>query len=590
MPASLRAAAILSASAVAMLVTADGAAAATYCVPNDAAYADCTPGLGRSSAAIATTDAVASPGPDTVRLAPAATLLLAPLTLTGSNDPANKVTVIGAGATVTGSRFVSGDIAGPTISVTGAVELTDLIVTRTAGTDDVVSLDHTGLAAPTLRRATVNRNNGANGTAVTADGAEGYETQIIDTTIVAGTGNNTAVELRDATLVDSRVTRNSDAAVMVQASPGYINRSTFTGSSSFAHISAYYGSRITNSLIVQTSADGPGLRAVATSGSNADVVVADSTVVSTVANPNAALVSASNVAWTANLTASGIASHGFATLACARTGNNAAASASIGASDSVAPDATVGICTPGPGENAGSETATPGPGRLAANPGFTNFAALDFTLAPGAPAIDAGTPGPLLASDGDLDLARNPRLTDGNDDGNFRRDAGAYERAGVIAPTPTPAPTPAPTATPSPVPSSTPLPGATPNNPAPTPTPSVTPAPTPTFTALTISGKGRVKAASRGGTLLPSTRKVRGSVLLTIKARGARTATVTLARKRGKTVRTVKGSVVVSLTGSETKARFAGRWRGRKLARGTYRMTVAVAGVATKRTVTLQVR
>ncbi|MDO9356511.1 MAG: hypothetical protein Q7T55_22630, partial [Solirubrobacteraceae bacterium] len=391
MPSFLRTI-VLSASAAAMLIAAEGASAATYCVPNDAAYADCTPGLGRSSVATAVTDAVAVPGADTVRLAPAATLLVAPLMLTGSNDPTNKVTVIGAGATPTGSRFVSADVAGPTITAKGAIELTDLIVTRTAGDEDVVSLDNIGYGLPVLRRATLNRNNGANGAALNASGAEGYETQVFDTTIVAGTGNATVVSLYHATLVDSRVTRTSDAPVLVQASPGYINRSTFKGSSSFGHISAYYGSRITNSVVVQTAADGVGILAVATAGGTANVVVRDTTVVATAANPLAALMGTSNVAWNANLDASGIASQGFGSLACSKTGNNAAAGASITASDSVAPNASVGICAANPGENAGSETATPGPGRLAANPGFTNFAAQDFTLTAAGAAVDAGTP------------------------------------------------------------------------------------------------------------------------------------------------------------------------------------------------------
>jgi hypothetical protein len=94
---------------------------------------------------------------------------------------------------------------------------------------------------------------------------------------------------------------------------------------------------------------------------------------------------------------------------------------------------------------------TPGSGQLtdvnalAVDPGFTEAAAGDFTLAAMSPLVDAGTPGGLDAGEPDTDLGGAPRITDGNGDCSAQRDIGTYERAAAACSQPTPVdPGPAP--------------------------------------------------------------------------------------------------------------------------------------------------
>jgi hypothetical protein len=67
----------------------------------------------------------------------------------------------------------------------------------------------------------------------------------------------------------------------------------------------------------------------------------------------------------------------------------------------------------------------PGNGNSSADPDFTDAAAGDYTLAAGSPAIDSGDP--AGAAGLDLDLARGPRSTDGDGDGDRLPDLGAFE-------------------------------------------------------------------------------------------------------------------------------------------------------------------
>ena len=92
-----------------------------------------------------------------------------------------------------------------------------------------------------------------------------------------------------------------------------------------------------------------------------------------------------------------------------------------------------------------------------------------FPLAPGSPAIDAGDNAHCPATD----QRGAPRPTDGNADGIFACDIGAYEAPGPLAFTPTPSPTATPTSLPP-----TDTPTGTPELETPTPTlvePTVTP-------------------------------------------------------------------------------------------------------------------
>ena len=92
-----------------------------------------------------------------------------------------------------------------------------------------------------------------------------------------------------------------------------------------------------------------------------------------------------------------------------------------------------------------------------------------YPLVAGSPAIDAGNNGHCPATD----QRGAPRLTDGNGDGVFGCDIGAYEAPGPLPFTPTPSPTASPTSLPP-----TDTPTGTPELPTPTPTlvaPTVTP-------------------------------------------------------------------------------------------------------------------
>jgi hypothetical protein len=70
-----------------------------------------------------------------------------------------------------------------------------------------------------------------------------------------------------------------------------------------------------------------------------------------------------------------------------------------------------------------------GPGNINSDPLFAG--ASDFHLLAGAPAVDAGNPASFSDT---VDLDGQPRVTDGNGDGDARRDMGALERAGIAPP------------------------------------------------------------------------------------------------------------------------------------------------------------
>jgi len=76
------------------------------------------------------------------------------------------------------------------------------------------------------------------------------------------------------------------------------------------------------------------------------------------------------------------------------------------------------------------------------DPKLVDAAHGDLRLGPGSPAIDAGTPGPLLAGESGTDLLGAARVLDGNADGTAVRDIGAIEAPALFLAPPAPIATP----------------------------------------------------------------------------------------------------------------------------------------------------
>jgi hypothetical protein len=79
-------------------------------------------------------------------------------------------------------------------------------------------------------------------------------------------------------------------------------------------------------------------------------------------------------------------------------------------------------------ENLGGSGSLGGPGNVDnVDPLFVDPSAGDYRLRADSPLIEAGTPGPLAATESATDLAGNGRIRDANADCIFTRDMGAYE-------------------------------------------------------------------------------------------------------------------------------------------------------------------
>jgi hypothetical protein len=80
--------------------------------------------------------------------------------------------------------------------------------------------------------------------------------------------------------------------------------------------------------------------------------------------------------------------------------------------------------------------------------------------------------------------------------------------------------------------------------------------------------------AARSGSTF--TRRGKGRLTFTLSA--AATVNVALERRSGRRWRAVKGSVSLNLPAGANTLRFTGRWRGKRLARGRYRLVLAPSG------------
>lgn len=84
--------------------------------------------------------------------------------------------------------------------------------------------------------------------------------------------------------------------------------------------------------------------------------------------------------------------------------------------------------------NGGSVSFAQSEPNIDADPLFTSDLLGEFSLRPGSPAIDSSFSPALAAGESTTDLAGNPRVLDGNGDGDAARDMGAFEAPAVPVP------------------------------------------------------------------------------------------------------------------------------------------------------------
>lgn len=381
---------------------------AEYCVPTKSIAPTCT--IASATPAAAGAAASIAGGNQTIRIGPGTWNGDVVVTASGGGS----ITVIGAGR---GSTRLVGSGSNPVLRTAGVV-VKNMTIQRAAGDGEVVQLVNTfgdrleviRTADTSFIAATVDGGKLSNSTIKVTNGT-GYPLlpmgSIIDTVTVEGSRGTTspiyAVFSTDATLLRLKVTY-----------PAIISS-----------IYAMGTTKVADSVIVAPAGMVQAISAVASVGVPANVRVMDSTLVAAGGNSGSALLASSYIdAQPATLTATGIASQGFARLGCAGTGN--AATSTIDVRSSLSPSTVVIQCPTNP--NTGTENLLPGAGLVATAPGFVNFGAGDFRLARGAAAIDRGDPiAPIPAGVPTTDFLTLPRLRDGNGDGIVRRDAGAFE-------------------------------------------------------------------------------------------------------------------------------------------------------------------
>ena len=196
---------------------------------------------------------------------------------------------------------------------------------------------------------------------------------------------------------------------------------------------------------------------------------------------------------------------------------------------------------------------------------FSNAATGNYHLVPGSPLIDAGAPGTPQG----LDLDKKALVTDGNADGNARRDVGPFELPSPVSPPPPPA------GGGDPPPSGGG--GTSPAGPAAdgrdTQPPLITGFRT-TRTAFVVGRARTAVAAGARGTRFRYTLSENAKVTLRIKRRNGRSA--------GKLVRTAKKGA--------NRLKFSGRIGRRALKRGRYSAVITAIDAAGNRSAPRRVK
>ncbi|MEH3053815.1 MAG: hypothetical protein PGN13_07365 [Patulibacter minatonensis] len=554
----------LAAPLLALAVGASPAAANTYCVPDTTIATDCTVPVGTLQSAL--DSARASAGPDQIRLAAG--------TFAGASDlsgDGSMTTITGAGR---GQTFITTTTAARAIDLAGNFTVRDLAISGTLDASDIARFQGSALVAERID-VTRSGSGSASGTLVSLSQSTLRDVKIRKPTgtgypLYMGNGTAIGLDIDDGTGGYAAYV-NGGTVTRAKITTGAVNAGVYlTGT----------GTTLAGALITTSSPNAPGLLLI-TSGTNASGTVRDTTLVSTAPGTTAPAVEVGTFQpLTAQLGVTGLATAGYAAAGCSGT-NNAAGTATLTLARTVATSLFLAACPPGRGySNAGTESTVAGSGNVLAAPQFANLAGGDYGPLAGGNLVDAGDPASLLPTDSALDVRGNARVVDGNADGVAVRDVGAIEWQ-VPAATATPAPTP------------TPAPGT--GSPTPAPSPTATPAPpapAATITSIRFSGTLRAAKTSRTAPLKRLAAKPKSSKvpLVTAALSTPSELAATLARRNAKRAFvTLAGSVKVPKAGTTVRLQLGGTWNGKRLARGTYRLTLKPTG-GTARTVQFTLR
>lgn len=543
------------------------ASATTFCVggPIEAFSCDDT---SHATIQAAITAADAAPGADVVRIP--AGFFDETITALTPLAAANQTTIVGDGQ---GSTILTGaplgepapapGVAPPTISLAAGRHLTSLTIDEPNGNRRALALS--GATASDLGVS----HTGA-GSAITAEvsGPQVSELPLLFGTQIFRDGpTGRGLVLNGGAAVGLLIESASGQTPVHLTGGARLVNTGVVATNAALHLvrSSGPGNLIHGAVLIAPRAETQAIDAFKYEGEPSDVTVLDSSIVALDTESFVPAISArASFDGPTAVTARGVAVRGFPSLACASTENAAAASASVTASYVVAgaPLRDADAC---PLSGPGTAAVTAGEGFVDADPGFIDPAVGNVRLADGSPAIDAGDPGPLPAGVPVTDLYGAPRTADGNGDGVARRDAGASEWQPPAPPAP-----------------------AAPSGSAP-PTvvaPNLLPPPKPKA-FLSVKRTGNVtQVRGRGARALAVSAKAprlrRGQSLITVQLGAPAKLKATLHRRivkrvRGKRkvgFRGVKGTVAIPQAGTSVFLKPTGRWGGRPLAVGTYRLSL----------------
>jgi hypothetical protein len=558
---------------VAMATGAGAASAATFYV-NGSTGNNSNPCTSPGAPCLTINEAVTKARliPDTATIDVAAGTYTEDLLLTQAGD--SGLTIDGAGSGASGGTIIQGVNTNPTIVATepneGPMTIDNLRIVNPAGDTNPAMVS---VKAPyTLGNVAIEMQNGASaGPAIVGEKTSGALNHV---SIGGAWKGNALIGIGATTIANSNISSNGSALILVPGNPGghvdLIRNSTVQSSSTATNTNVLAPGvdlTIDSSLLlggnpydiewVQTKS--PTLASELTvAGSTLDAGTLGAGDALPVSDIFAATEGPAGIPARAQIEGSILLEQQTAVLAGVSDPLTVACSNSDVPSQSQAEKGTEGAIECASATN-GNTSSTPA--SLFVSPG-TNY-----NLNPGSSAIDSVPAGvislPFGLTPSTTDLAGNPRVTDGSGDCVAVQDKGAFELQGHSAPCPVPPSPPAPK----------PVAGA--------------------ITGLAISPSSFFAAPS-GATIAKAKGKKKRKYGATIGYRDSQAATTTLTvlletngRRQGKsckkpgrhnkhgrrcTILTALGSFVHADTVGANSLRFSGRLKGRKLARGSYRL------------------